>query len=353
MIRTTPVPPQGAAPGCPSPTTRSGATRPAVYLDTLGYYMSDTFEARFGSGIGFIRPDPDGRTCPARTACNGSPTSTARMSRTGTRRSRSMPASLFVPNIFVSQEDWSGRTQVNTYTINGQSSSNYGVVVTGPSPVVPDLSPPAGITNQNSGGSPSLDWRYSWMFTGQQTNTGNAWFFDGNIVIFENRPVRDPGADLRAPGLCGLSVPGVPGRRRDGRRGDLRLQQHVVVVARRRQPATAPPPTGPCSCAGTTMPDPVVRAGDWIADVTYERQQWVVYNPQTQTGRFESVVSNQGTSPVGYPNPLEQLRVGQPAGPALLLVPGPEGHAGGARSQRQRPSFHDRLCQSVPVFGPS
>ena len=27
------------------------------------------------------------------------------------------------------------------------------------------------------------------------------------------------------------------------------------------------------------MPDPVVRPGDWIADVTYERQQQVVFNP--------------------------------------------------------------------------
>ena len=36
--------------------------------------------------------------------------------------------------------------------------------------------------------SQTNDWRYSWMFTGQLTNASNQACFDGNIVIFENRP---------------------------------------------------------------------------------------------------------------------------------------------------------------------
>ena len=39
-------------------------------------------------------------------------------------------------------------------------------------------------------------------------------------------------------------------------------------------PATAPGPTAPCCLRWfRPQPDPVVKAGDWIADVTYERQQ--------------------------------------------------------------------------------
>jgi hypothetical protein len=44
--------------------------------------------------------------------------------------------------------------------------------------------------------------------------------------------------------------------------------------------------------------DPVVRPGDWIADVTYERQQLIVYNPQNATGRFLT-----GNPAIGFPNP--------------------------------------------------
>ena len=46
------------------------------------------------------------------------------------------------------------------------------------------------------------------------------------------------------------------------------------------------------------MPDPVVRVGDWIADVTYERQQLVIYIAQTHSGRFPTV---NGTAPAAIP----------------------------------------------------
>ena len=74
-------------PGLPSPTTRSGGIRPLTLQPSLnGYYLDPnydtTFEARFGSGIGFIRNDPDSMTGirPAPTACSGSPISTCHWS---------------------------------------------------------------------------------------------------------------------------------------------------------------------------------------------------------------------------------------------------------------------------------
>ena len=42
-----------------------------------------------------------------------------------------------------------------------------------------------------------------------------------------------------------------------------------------------------------TQPDPVVKAGDWIADVTYERE------PDAGHSRFYSA-----TRPIGWPNPF-------------------------------------------------
>ncbi len=52
-----------------------------------------------------------------------------------------------------------------------------------------------------------------------------------------------------------------------------------------------------------TQADPTVQVGDWIADVTYERQQFVVYNPDNGTGRFLNLPNAQATVPIGVPNP--------------------------------------------------
>ena len=50
-----------------------------------------------------------------------------------------------------------------------------------------------------------------------------------------------------------------------------------------------------------TLSDPVVKPGDWICDVTYERNALVVYNPSSQTGRFLN-----GSPPIGVPNPFNK-----------------------------------------------
>ena len=114
------------------------------------------------------------------------------------------------------------------------------------------------------------------MFTGQQTSSTNASCFDGNIVIFEAR-------------LFGISVPSnVPyppqapyvGYQVDGEtvvEGVFGASNAVIPPGGPQAAGAGVPGYG--SAADRTVllrwsdqtPDPVVRVGDWIADVTYER----------------------------------------------------------------------------------
>ena len=89
-----------------------------------------------------------------------------------------------------------------------------------PSPVLPDLSLPS---SQNVR-MPAIDWHYSWMFTGYQVSSSGGATFEGNIVIFENRPFGIT-AVPNPPSTAELRRGDVPGRGRDGGRGDLRPQR--------------------------------------------------------------------------------------------------------------------------------
>jgi type II secretory pathway pseudopilin PulG len=239
---------------------------------TNGYYIGDTFEARFGYGLTTIRTDSDGHP----------PSAYGLQRLTNFNQIAVMPQSVYVPNIFVSQEDlvWQD-PKVESYTINGISKANGGIGITAPSPLVPDLSPPASAGQGANGGSPSLDWRYSWMFTGQLSNAGNASTFTGNIVIFENRAFT-----ISAP----TNAPFTPA----AHFGSYQVEGELVVegvfgysgnIVGANGPGTTPGygtgadrtvllrwPSGP-----TGMPDPVVRPGDWIADVTYERNATTMF----------------------------------------------------------------------------
>ncbi len=229
---------------------------------TNGYYMGDTFEARFGSGIGFIRNDPsDG----------GLPSAHGLQRLTNFNRPAIMPVSYGVPSTFVSPED--------VVWVEALASNSF-------SPVLPDLDP----NRKFSPGTPITDWHYSWMFTGYQVSSTGGSTFEGNIVIFENRPfginaVNPPG-------------PGIPG-------GTYQVDGETVVEAIFGHSGNVQ--GGYAAGADrtvllrwySTQPDPVVRPGDWIADVTYERNQLTVNNPTTGTGRFLS-----GTPAIGVPNPF-------------------------------------------------
>jgi Prokaryotic N-terminal methylation motif len=261
-------------------------------LGTTGYYLNDvgTFEARFGSGIGFIRPDPFDQ---------GLPSAHGLQRITNFNRPSVMPISYVVPSIFVSPEDtvWQEATN-NNYTV----AWNPAVQVGTPSPVVPDLS----ITRTTAANGnivqtyqTTADWRYTWMFTGLQTNstlaggaanssTGST--FDGSIVIFENRPfgIEDPSTIPYQPAL--------PYRA-------YQVAGETVVEAVFCYSTNVVPIGGPGYGAGAdrtvlfrwpaSLPDPVVKAGDWFADVTYERSLTTEVNRWWQGNLF----------PIGYANP--------------------------------------------------
>ncbi|MGC8641512.1 MAG: type IV pilus modification PilV family protein [Isosphaeraceae bacterium] len=183
-----------------------------------------------------------------------------------------MPLANIVPNIFVSPEDvvWQDTENpsntVSAYTTFGPGG---GAVIPTASPVIPDLN--------MSGGTPTNDWRFTWMITAQQTSIGNVASFDGNVVVFENRQF---GLDQVAAGVyqaTGENVyEGVFGPSRNILAGYGSGADRTVLIR----------------WFANYQPDPVVKVGDWIADVTYERMQNIV------NARF---LPNGGA---GYPNPL-------------------------------------------------
>ena len=140
---------------------------------TQGYYFNDNNkEARFGSGIGFIRDDNG--IFPGVASAHGLQRLT-NFNRPYVLNNNTqiavMPVSNDVPKIFVSPED--------VVWVENVASSQF-------SPVLPDLSLAA--DPDGTYATTINDWHYSWMFTGQQNNNSSGSIFDGNIVIFENRP---------------------------------------------------------------------------------------------------------------------------------------------------------------------
>jgi type II secretory pathway pseudopilin PulG len=236
-----------------------------------GYYPNDSnaFEARFGSGAGFIRNDLDGNPASAYGLQRISNFNRPFVVNNG-NAVPFMLASTSLPPIFVSPEDvvWQDATNPN-YFVAGNNAPPVGA---DPSPVLPDLS----ITPFQ----PVSDWRYSWMFTGQLTNSSNLACFDGNVVIFENRPF----GINNVTGLNGPTyqvegetvVEAIFGHSANTNAGGYATGADRTVLLR----------------WSTTFPDPVVKAGDWIADVTYERVQTTVQTRWWQGNNFPFGVVN-------------------------------------------------------------
>lgn len=207
-----------------------------IFTDYVGTGV--TAESRFASGVGYLRADPAGGAASA----YGLP----RITNFITGLPNVLAA---VPDIFVSPED---------YVMQAEDGSPG---VSGLSPVVPDL----------SSGTPVNDWRYTWMFTGQQSDASDPSQFDGSIVVFENRPfaldqVLTPyggNTPISVPagepvveaifGYGGTLMPTVPA---GGSVGYAAAAKRVVLLR-----------------WSTSQPDPEVKVGSWIADVTYERDQ--------------------------------------------------------------------------------
>ncbi len=264
-----------------------------LYLDPLG---QSSPEARFACGTDingptFIAADPTDGGLPSawglqRLTNFNRPTATNALGATVPL----FPASNALPSIFVSPEDVVLQDPTGTsYTIDGISHANGGTPVVSPSPVIPDLN--------TSGGTFTNDWRYSWMFTGYQTNvppvqnqTSLGATFEGNIVIFENRPF----------GISQVVSPlGTP---------TYQVSGETVVEAVWGYSTAVVPQGGPGYGSGAdrtvllrwpaNMPDPVVKVGDWIADVTYER------NAQLVLSRFLSYGPQLPPVPFGLPDPI-------------------------------------------------
>ena len=238
-----------------------------IYPDwnnTLGLNMP---EARFADGTNsLLRAETDGVTTVPSAHGLQRLTNFNRMSYTNAQNVTIpvMPTAVQVPQIFVSPEDvvWQDSAVTNNvYTIGGATGKGAVAVQTPASPVVPDLN------TQSSPGQPTNDWRFSWMITAQQTNAFNAAAFEGSIVVFENRPFAyDPNAghafgETVYEGVFGFSTKVVPPLGANNGYGYGAGADRTVLIR-----------------WNASQPDPVIKVGDWISDVTYERSQLVVNN---------------------------------------------------------------------------
>ncbi|WP_422931309.1 type IV pilus modification PilV family protein [Singulisphaera sp. PoT] len=203
-----------------------------------GIYADGTMpEARFGSGfwttptgVNVLRPDPDGND----PSAHGLP-----------RVTNFNPLLInpnTVPDTFVSPED----------IVWQQGDTSTGSNDSGLSPVIPEL------TTVNTIPVANIDWRYTWMFTGHQSDATDGAIFEGSVVIFENRPFAiDNGVVAGEPVVEAVFGYSTNVRRVSTTQGTLGYGAAASRVVLLRWPAS--------------LPDPDIRVGNWIADVTYER----------------------------------------------------------------------------------
>ncbi len=210
-------------------------------------------EGRFGSGIGFLRAGAAAHGLQRIT--NFEPYNAA-VPWPYTYSLSSTPAGLqsiaeVAGNVFTSLDD---------PVVTGDDSGQSGV------PVVPfNFSPGAGYSSQR-------EYAFSWMLTGRLGVAGDPSIFEGNIVMFHSRPIgldTDPGTGLLVP------------------TGERTVE--AIWGYTNTPNAVSPIPNPLPSVAGTgystaddrtvllrwpaASPDPLIRVGDFIADVTYERFQ--------------------------------------------------------------------------------
>jgi hypothetical protein len=225
-----------------------------VYVDLSGNQPAS--EARFGNGIGFLRNDPDGALPSAHGLQRLTNFRPEILGSNPLIKNRAMDS--IIATTFVSPEDLIMQDPKGQY-----QDPNTGVQVTGPSGIVPDLSSVSPTTGQ---AQTLNDWRYTWMFTGARADVSNGSVFTGDVVVFENRqfgldPVASPiggGTVYQATGEVVVeAVWGYSTTQQAGTVYSNGASRQVLL----RWPAA--------------MPDPDVRVGGWIADVTYERVQLI------------------------------------------------------------------------------
>jgi hypothetical protein len=204
-------------------------------------------EARFASGLGLLRADPDGNAASAY----------------GLQRLTNMPVNLpgggtqwganaggailfpaatdayflrYVGDIGASNDD-------PVMQEAGEEILATGQLPTKGSQLVPDLS--------ISSGAITRDWSYTWFFTGYQSDVTNGLMLSGDFVVCHNRPF---GLDANGLATDETVVEAVFAYSNLPNAG---YSPNDQVVLLRWNPAV--------------QADPDVRIGGWIADVTYER----------------------------------------------------------------------------------
>jgi hypothetical protein len=245
-----------------------------IYPDPFG---KNTPEARFGAGYdsstgnSFIRPDPTDKGAPGANGLQR--LSNFRAAPPGTVPQPALGAPLLFNPISATQVLQNYSNAIQTFVSpedvlfqdpKGVYTDTYGTgnQIINPNPTAPDLN--------TGGGATVSDWRYSYLFTGQQVDTSNGTVFDGDIVICENRQF----AIEKVPTPFGGQA--------------FRVEGETVVEAVWGYTST---PAKPLTTIGfgstaasrsvvlrwpTAQADPDVRVGGWIADVTYERNQSIV-----------------------------------------------------------------------------
>lgn len=253
-------------PVCYDPLWRANAQpSPTLgFLPNMGVYPHMAMEARFGFGVGLLPNDPvDGAPPSAwglQRITNFMPGSVAPLFWPYTFPTPLAPYSPDVAgSVFASNDDivmqTAGNKATNALAVNGVGAT-----------IVPDL----------SGGGVISDWKYSWFFTGKQidVNDPNASVFVGDIVVCESRQFNYELAYGIPMALGETPVQAIFGYSTNIAYDGFPVGGDNLILLRW--------PTG--------MPDPDVRVGGWVADVTYDR-----IGATSQSRYNTAIVPNQTT----------------------------------------------------------
>lgn len=227
---------------------------PAARAFSPSWYVSDA-DARFGSGVGVVRDNASGPSAKfgLQRLTNFIPYMPTISPYELWRYTFPVSSPVDPPqakggrditgNIFASPDDM----VFQKFSPNPDVAQGLG------SPILPDLS-------ENN--SVRSDWIFTWMLTGQLVDAGDQTVFEGNIVVHRNRQFgfdvsKDPAVRARIPAgetsieaIFGYSPPKPTDTYPYYGSGDAR----VILL---RWPST--------------LADPDVRVGSWIADVTYQQ----------------------------------------------------------------------------------
>jgi type II secretory pathway pseudopilin PulG len=157
------------------------------------------------------------------------------------------------------------------------------------SPVLPAL---------DTSGNMVYDWSFSWLFTGRRADVSNKQVYEGDVVVFHNRPFAlDPDTSGNTTAAGERVVEAV-----FGYGGSVRIGVNDAVTGLPTVLATGtatPPTVGYAANSRSVLlrwpigePDPEVKVGSWIADVTYEQYH-------ARQARFNTLITTQIT-PLGF-----------------------------------------------------